>query len=421
MLIYLGFCFFLCFPIMVSEIAIGRKAQKNPVGAFAVLGFPKWKFLGMLGVVCGVLILSFYNVVAGWAFGYFVEMLLGNFAIGEQFGEYVKDVVKVGSYGIIFMLATAFIVSKGISGGIEKASKILMPALLTMVLLLMGYALTLPHAFEGVKFYLVPDFSEINFEVVYSAMGQAFFSLSLGMGAHITYGSYVSRNVNIISSAALITLTDVFVAFFAGMMMFPLVGYMSQGNLEGVTGGPGLIFATLPGVFASFGGVLGTVVGATFFLLLSFAALTSTVSLLEVPVAYAVDELNIQRKKAVWLIALLIFVIGVPSLMANGYSTFFTQFITYLGNDTPTDFMTLVSDIANDSLLPLGGCLIAIFGAYVWKKANLNAEISEGNPGYTGSFVEKFINVMISYFCPLVLGFIFILTVLDRFLGISLF
>ncbi len=419
-LMYLMFCFFLCFPVMVTEIAIGRKAQKNPVGAFAALGFPRWKFLGKLGIFCGVLILSFYNVVAGWAFGYFIEMVLGNFAIGGQFGDYVKDIAKIGGYGAVFMFTTAFIVARGVSAGIEKASKILMPSLLIMILLLVGYAMTLPHAFEGIAFYLVPDFSEITFEVAYSALGQAFFSLSLGMGALITYGSYVSKSDNIITSAALVTLTDISVAFLAGLMMFPFVAYLSAGDIASVSGGPGLIFVTLPGVFESFGPVLGVLVGATFFLLLSFAALTSTVSLLEVPVSYAVDELSIERKKAVWGIALFIFVIGIPSLMANGYSSFFSAFITYLGNDAPTDFMTMVQDIANDSLLPLGGCLIAFFGAYVWKKANLNAEIAEGNPGYRGSFVEKFVNLMVSYFCPAVLGIMFVLTVLDRFFGIEL-
>ncbi len=418
-IMYLAFCFLLCFPVMVTEIAIGRKTQKNPVGAFAALGFPKWKFLGKMGVLAGVLILSFYNVVAGWAFGYFVEILMGNFAIGSQFGEFIKDVVKVGGYGLIFMFSTAFIVSKGISGGIEKASKIMMPALLGIILLLVGYALTLPYAMEGVSFYLIPDFSEINLEVVYSALGQAFFSLSLGMGAHITYGSYVSKNDNIITSASLITLTDITVAFLAGLMMFPFVAYLSNGDMAGVTGGPGLIFMTLPGVFESFGPVLGIVIGASFFLLLCFAALTSTVSLLEVPVAYAVDDFGIPRKKAVWVVAAGIFIIGLPSLVGNGYSAFFSNFITYGGNESATDFMTFIGHVANDSILPLGGCLISIFGAYVWKKANLNEEISQGYPGYKGSFVEKFLNLMISVFCPVILGIIFILTVLDRFFGIT--
>lgn len=435
-LIYLLFCFILCFPVMVTEIAIGRKTQLNPVGAFTALGFKGWRNVGKLGLVSGVLILSFYNVVAGWAFGSFIEILMGNFAIGDQFwmpegynfsGDiyfYTKDIIKVGGYAVIFMLTTAFIISKGISGGIEKASKILMPTLIIIILSLVIYSLTLEHSMEGLKFYLVPDFTKINMTVIYSALGQAFFSLSLGMGALITYGSYVGKNDNIVSSAALITLTDVGIAFIAGLMMFPLVAFMTDGAVaeyvQGGGGGAGLIFATLPGVFADMGTTLGIVVGSLFFLLLSFAALTSTVSLLEVPVAYVVDEHKIKRTRAVWGVAILIFIVGIPSLVGNGYSRFFTEFITYIGADKPTDFMSFVGHIANDTFLPLGGFLISVFAAYIWKKANLSEEISQGYPSYEGSFVEKYINFTISYLCPFILGSLFVLTVLSRFLGITL-
>jgi NSS family neurotransmitter:Na+ symporter len=326
--VYLIFCFILCFPVMITEIAMGRKTSKNPVGAFNSLGYKKWNFIGKIGIISGFLILSFYNVVAGWAFGYFLEMLSGNFDIGNQFGDYIKDVYKVGGYAIVFMLTTAFIVSKGVSGGIEKASKILMPTLLIMIIGLVIYSLTLPHALEGLSFYLVPDFSKLTTKVIGSAMGQAFFSLSLGMGALITYGSYVGKKDNIVSSAAFITLTDVGIAVIAGMMMFPLVAYLTDGTMEGAGQGAGLIFAVLPGAFETLGPVLGVVIGSAFFLLLSFAALTSTVSLLEVPVAYTVDELNMKRGKAVWLVAGVIFLIGLPSLVGNGYSEFFSNFIT---------------------------------------------------------------------------------------------
>ncbi|MEM6299175.1 MAG: sodium-dependent transporter, partial [Bacteroidota bacterium] len=277
-LMYLAFCFLLCFPVLVAEIAIGRKTQRNPVGAFKALGYPAWSIIGMFGVAAGILILSFYNVVAGWAFGYFLEMVSANFEIGKNFGTFITDVFKVGAYGSVFMIATALIVSRGVSGGIEKASKVLMPTLIVIIVGLLLYSLTLDHAFKGLSFYLVPDFSKITFEVVYNALGQAFFSLSLGMGALITYGSYVGKSDNIISSAALITLADVGIAFIAGMMMFPFVAYLSEGTMEGVQGGAGLIFVTLPGVFETLGTTLGSIVGGTFFLLLSFAALTSTVS-----------------------------------------------------------------------------------------------------------------------------------------------
>lgn len=418
-IMYLVFCFLLCFPVMVTEIAIGRKTQKNPVGAYAALGFPKWKFLGKMGILAGVLILSFYNVVAGWAFGYFIQISIGNFDIGLEFSEYIKNIGRVGSYGMVFMAITAYVVSKGISGGIEKASKILMPTLVGMMVLLVIYSLTLPHALQGISFYLVPDFSEITFDVVYNALGQAFFSLSLGMGALITYGSYVSKNDNIVSSAAMITVADAGIAFLAGLMMFPFVAYLTEGRMD-VAGGPGLIFATLPGVFESFGPVLGRVVGAFFFLLLSFAALTSTISLLEVPVTYAVDELKIKRSYAVWFVAIFIFLLGIPSLVSNGDSAFLTSFVTYIGADSPTSFMSFVEHIGSDTLLPLGGLLMSVFAAYVWKKHNLNEEIESGNPGFKGTLVERYIDFAISYLSPVVLGIIFILTVLNRFFGISI-
>jgi len=416
-LIYLAFCFVLCYPVMVAEITIGRATHLNAAGAFSKLGFSRFRFIGILGVIAGIMILSFYNVVAGWALGYFIEMVMGNFAIGSQFGTFITNVFKVGAYGIVFMAATAFIVSRGVSQGIEKASKILMPTLIVIILSLTIYGLTLPNGSDGIAFYLVPDFSKITFEVVYNALGQAFFSLSLGMGALITYGSYLSREENIVTSAALITLADVGIAFLAGLMIFPFVFYQ---GLE-PTGGAGLIFVTLPGVFESLGGAWGTIVGSLFFLLLSFAALTSTVSLLEVPVAYLVDEHKMKRGKAVWGMAGLIFLLGIPSLLANGYSEFFSSFITYFGAESSNSFMDLVEHISSDSFLPLGGFLIAVFVAYVWRKENWMAEIENGAPGFSETFLAKYLDFTLRYICPVILGAIFVLTVLSRFFGVNFF
>ncbi len=411
---YLAFCFILCFPVMVAEIAIGRRTQRNPVGAFIALGHKKWSIIGYLGLTSGVLILSFYNVVAAWAFGYFVEMVMGNFNIGQHFGEFTADYITVGLYSILFMGATAFVVSRGVSGGIERASKILMPTLFVMILGLIVYALTLPNALAGLEFYLVPDFGKITGSVVYSALGQAFFSLSLGMGALITYGSYVGKNDNIVSSAASITLMDVGVAVLAGFMIFPFV--FSQG-IE-TNGGPGLIFVTLPGVFESLGG-LGIVIGAFFFLLLSFAAFTSTISLLEVPTAYMVDEKKVERSKATWIVALIIFIVGIPSLLSNGASEALGKFISLPGPGT-LDFMSFVGLIANDTFLPLGGFLIAVFTAYIWRKENFNEEISHGDEGIKGTWLQSYVDFAISYICPTILGLIFLVTVLDNFLGIKI-
>ena len=419
--VYLIFCFILCFPVMVTEIAIGRKTELNPVGAFNALGHKNWNWVGKLGILAGVLILSFYNVIAGWAFGYIFEMVAGNFGIADHFGEYITDVFKVGAYGLVFMATTAYVVSRGISGGIEKAAKLLMPTLVIMILILVIYSLTLPNAIDGLKFYLIPDFSKLNGAVLYNAMGQAFFSLSLGMGALITYGSYVGKKENLVSSAALITLADVGIALIAGLMIFPLIGFMSGGTMEGAGRGPGLIFVTLPQIFGEIGGGLGIAAGTIFFVLLCFAALTSTVSLLEVPVAYVVDEHGVRRTRAVWLVAALIFVVGIPSLIGNGYSEFFsTAFTTFKEGGTDTDFLSFVAALANDTILPLGGCMIAFFAAHVWKKHNLDDELSNGSPNYKGSFVQKYLNFAIGYFAPIVLATVFILTVLFKFFGIEI-
>lgn len=419
--IYLMFCFILCFPVMATEIAIGRKTEKNPAGAFTALGYKNWSWVGKLGILAGVLILSFYNVIAGWAFGYIFEMAAGHFGGGEQFGAYTVQIFKVGIYGILFMATTAFVVSRGISGGIEKAAKMLMPTLIVMILAMVIYGMTLDNAMDGVRFYLVPDFSKINASVIFNAMGQAFFSLSLGMGALITYGSYVNKKENIVSAAALITLADVGIAFLAGLMIFPLIGFMSGGTMEGAAGGPGLIFVTLPTIFGTLGSI-GPVVGTIFFVLLCFAALTSTVSLLEVPVAYAVDEMKIKRSRAVWIVAAIIFITGIPSLLGFGYSEFFsTAFTTYKDGGTDSDFLSFIASVANDSILPLGGCLISFFAAHVWKKHNLDEELATGAPGYKGSFVQKYMNFAVGYLAPIVLSVLFVLTFLFKFFGISIF
>ena len=313
------------------------------------------------------------------------------------------------------MAGTAYVVSKGVSGGIEKAAKILMPTLFVMIISLIAYAITLPNAMDGIRFYLVPDFSQITGQVVYSALGQAFFSLSLGMGALITYGSYVSKNDNIVSAAASITLMDVGVATLAGFMIFPFV--FSQG-IE-TDGGAGLIFVTLPGVFEALGATFGVLIGALFFLLLSFAAFTSTISLLEVPTAYMVDEKKMGRSKATWVVAIFIFLVGIPSMLSNGAVDFLTSFITLPGPGT-LDFMSFVGLIASDTFLPLGGFMIAVFTAYVWKKENFNLEMANGDAAIQGSLLQKYVDFAIGYICPVLLGAIFLVTVLDNFLGIKI-
>ena len=313
-----------------------------------------------------------------------------------------------------FMVITAFIVLQGVQKGIEGAAKILMPALLVLLISLVVYGLTLPNAMEGVRFYLLPDFGLINGASIYSALGQAFFSLSLGMGALITYGSYIGKDDNILSSAGLVTITDTTVSFLAGMMIFPLVFSQGQSPSEG----PGLVFVALPAVFQTMGPLIGKLIGGGFFLLLCFAALTSTISLLEVPVAYLVDEKKMSRRKAVIIMAAVIFTVGIPSMLGFGAVDMFTNFAQYEGSSKAV--MDVVQDIFYVVGLPLGGFLMSLFIATRWKTRNLSEEISHGNPSYKGSFLEKFLNIMISYICPLVLGVMFVLTMLQKFFGVAI-
>jgi NSS family neurotransmitter:Na+ symporter len=418
LLLYVGWILFIGLPIMIGEIAIGRKTRSNPYGAYKALGGKSWALVGLFGILCGIMILSFYNVVSGWAFGYFINVAFGNLLQESDysgfFGNFVYNFGDNLIFSLGFMLITGFIVHQGVQKGIEGAAKLLMPTLFVLLLSLIIYGLTLPNAMDGVRFYLFPDFSLINGTSIYSALGQAFFSLSLGMGALITYGSYVGKDDNIVSSAGLVSITDTSVSFLAGLMIFPLVFSTGQSPSEG----PGLVFVALPAVFESMGPLLGKIIGGSFFLLLCFAALTSTISLLEVPVSYLVDEKKYSRGKAVTIMGALIFVIGVPSMLGFGAVDMFTSFVDYEGSSKSV--MDVVQDVFYVIGLPLGGLLMSIFIARKWKIENMSDEVSIGNPGYKGSFLEKFITIMISYVCPLVLGIMFILTILQKFFGLSL-
>lgn len=419
LLIYLICTFLIGFPIMVGEIALGRNSQRNAYGAYRFRGGRGWGMAGLFGILCGFMILSFYNVVAGWAFGYFIQTVFGDLLqtdnYGQFFGAYVADISDNLIFSLVFMVATAFIVAQGVQKGIEGASKILMPFLLIILLGLIGYGLTLPNAWAGVRFYLVPDLSEVTLKTIYSAMGQAFFSLSLGLGGLITYGSYFNKNDNIVNSAFLVTVVDTLVAFLAGFMIFPLV--FSQGQEP--SAGPGLVFVALPGIFQAMGPVMGKVIGGSFFLLLCFAALTSTISLLEVPVAFFVDEKKWPRKVAVFLLAALIFLVGLPSMLSVGAVDWLTNLTAYEG--ATKSFLDVVADVFSDTGLLLGGFLLSVFVATRWKSDRLTAEISSGFPSYPGSAIEGYISFMITFFCPVVLGIVFIVTVLQKFFGVAIF
>lgn len=412
--IYLICIFLFCFPVMVGEIAIGRAAGTDAYGAYSKLGGKKWGLLGLFGVISGIFILSYYNVVAGWAFGYFIEISFGSLLSAKDyrnfFGSFTNNIGNNFFYSFGFLVLTAWAVVGGIQRGIERANRILMPALFFILIGLIVYSLTLPNAMQGINFYLVPDLTEITAQTVFDALRLSFFTLSLGIGGLITYGSYVKKSENIVYSASVVTWADTIIAFLAGLMIFPLVFSAGQSPAEG----PALVFMVMPEIFKEMGPSLGKVVGAAFFLLLCFAALPSCISLLELPVAYLVDQKKMPRKKVVWILAAIIFLLGLPSLMSFGA----VSALNKLGFYKDRDFLTFIADIT-DITLTIGGCLMCVFITYRWKIHNMNAELMQGNTGYMESFSRIYVNFTIAYVCPALLGILSVLIIIDKFWGLS--
>ena len=395
-LIYIGAVLALGLPVMLAEFSLGRATSKNPVGAFqAIRPGTQWHYTGFLGVITGVMILSFYSVVAGWTLGYCYKSLSGQFtriSKGQAAAIFQSFIANPGLQILllaVFMLLTIFIVSKGVSAGLEKYSKILMPALFLIMLLLMVRSLTLPGAEKGLLFYLKPDFAKINGRVFLEAMGQAFFSLSLGMGTMLTYGSYLGKKENLVSSAAWVAALDTTVAILAGFIIFPALFSQNMAPDQG----PGLVFTILPVIFAHMPG--GMWFGALFFVLLAVAALTSTISILEVPVAFLIDEKQWSRRKASWLMAALSFLFGVPSALAGGGLKLFTRLpVLHI------DFLSLWDKIWGNVALSVGAFFIAVFVAHVWKTANALNEITAGGARFR---LAKFWVLAIKYVCPLLI------------------
>ncbi len=392
-LLYIAFVIIIGLPYMLGELALGRKYKKNPVGAINEIK-PKsyWKFAGLLGIITGVGILSFYGVIAGWTIGYIYKMAAGN--VGD-FTSYVSDPVLVLLLFGVFMIITTSIVYGGIEGGIEKWSKILMPVLLFLLIALIIYSVSLEGASEGLSFYLMPDFSKISGQTVLAALGQAFFSLSLGMGLMITYGSYLSKKENIISSAGWIVLFDSMIAIMAGLIIFPALFAMG----ESPAAGPSLVFVVFPQLFLEM--PFGLFIGAIFFVLLSIASLTSTISLLEVPVAYLVDEKKVNRKKIVWWVALFIFIIGIPSALSQGSVEYFTNFGLIPDYLTSPDFLSQASFFFGDFLLAFGALILSIFIGFIWGADKAADEISIGVSKFSGIARKAWI-MMMKYFIPVI-------------------
>ncbi len=359
-------------PLLIAELTIGRGTKRNPVGAFKTLspGSP-WIYVGFLGIFTGVFILSYYSVIAGWVIGYIFVTAFGSFKGGEE--EMVSKIFQsVSANPIIPMLLlfaiiaiTVYIISRGVQKGIEGWTKILMPILFLLLICLAIRSLTLPGASKGLQFYLAPDFSKIDSSVILGAIGQALFSLSLGMGTMLTYGSYLSKKEDLFSSSIWVAFADTGVAFTAGLVIFPALF-----TIHGLSPaeGPSLIFKVLPFIFTKIPG--GLLFGTAFFILLSIAAITSTISLLEVPTSYLIDEKKWKRWKASIFIGLLSFIIGVPSALSMGQVKFLSS-IPIFG----TDFLSFMDLIWGNLSLIIGSFLIAIFVGWRWGVKNAVNEI----------------------------------------------
>ncbi|OUR74857.1 sodium-dependent transporter [Colwellia psychrerythraea] len=429
LLMYALFVFLICLPVMIAEMAVGRNTAKEPVGAFKTLskGSQLWGAAGFLGVLTPFMIAVFYMVITVWIFGYIALTVTGHLdylASDVGFGEFINS-----PYLYIALIAVAsivsFILAAGVKDGIEKAAKILMPSLLVMLIIMVLFVLSLDNAMAGVTFFLVPDINKISPSVVNGALSQAFFSLSLGMGILLTYGSYINKQTNIPNSAKLVAITDTSVAFIAGLMILPAVfSFNPEVNPSELSDSSvSLIFTFLPKIFlalqTSLGYVGASAVAAFFFLLVFFAAITSLVSIIEVPVSYLVTEKKHSRKKALGYLTVTAGVLTLFATASFGMVPFFTEFTWYAGGTK--SLFDVIYDVFYDTILPLNGFLLCIFVSYRWKKKQLSEELSIGNENYKGSWVEKYINFSLGTFIPVIVLLIFVNTVATKFFAVNLF
>ena len=402
-LVYLACVFVLGLPIMIAEFTVGRHSKASTGKAFAVLApGTQWKWIGYLGVLAGLLILGYYSVVAGWTLEYVVTSLGNGFAgKGPEdfvaiFQDFSQDPVRPIFWLLIFLLLTHFIVVKGVKDGIEKSSKVMMPMLFILIVVLAGCSLSLPDAGKGLEFLLKPDFSKVDADVFLGAMGQAFFSLSLGMGCLSTYASYFGPDTKMGKTALSVGLIDTFVAILAGLIIFPAA--FSVGIQPDA--GPSLIFITLPNVFQqAFGGVpfLAMIFSLMFYVLLALAALTSTISLHEVVTAFLHEKFELTRSRAALLVTGFCVVTGVLSSLSLGIwdAKFFS-----LG------FFDLLDFVTAKLMLPLSGFLVCLFvGWYLKRSVSYNELTNYGLQKASYLPVYMFI---IKYLAPVAIALIFV-------------
>ena len=373
-LIYLVCIFIIGFPIMVSEIMLGRRGRRNPITSMKILGHEEqgneaWKYVGLIGLMAGFIILSYYSVIAGWTLHYFKLSIFGelsnldNETAQSVFGQLTASASTQLIYHTGFMIITIAIIAKGIKNGLERAVKLMMPGLLLILIILLLYSIFQGDFMAGVNFLLVPDFSKVTSQSILAAMGQAFFTLSLGMGCIVMYGAYLPKNESIVGTTTTIIFCDTMIALLAGMVIFPIV---FQFGLE-PTDGPGLIFLTLPLAFNEITG--GYLFSGLFFILLGFAAITSALSLLEPSVAWMIENKNYSRNKSAFIIGILIWLLGFLSI----FSFNVLSELTFWKGTLFDNFDYIASNI----MLPLSGLLFTIFASWVMKRKNSMDELSD--------------------------------------------
>jgi NSS family neurotransmitter:Na+ symporter len=411
LIIYLVFVAAIGIPVMMSEFVIGRSAQLNPVGAFKKIApGKKWHLIGLLGVVSAFIILAFYTVVAGWTLEYLVQSVkwmilsdkigfstMDNEAVRSFFSHhyesFISGIWRPILWFVVMMFFTGYIVISGVKNGIEKYAKILMPVLFLLLIILVVRSVSLEGSREGLVFLFKPDFSTIReapLKIIVEALGQAFFSLSIGMGTLITYGSYIQKKENLASTAVNVALADTFVAVIAGLAIFPAVFAFGIDPGEG----PELVYITLPVIFQSMAG--GLIWAFLFFLLLCFAAITSTISVLEVIVAYFSEQLSMTRKKAAILAMVSVGFLGILCTASNDVFGLF--------NASP------------DLMLPLGGFFIVIFIGWFLAKDTTKNELSSEGRLKIGYF--KLFNFLVKFVAPLAIALLFALGVYSRVISL---
>ncbi|MBP5647396.1 MAG: sodium-dependent transporter [Bacteroidaceae bacterium] len=408
--VYLVLLLTICIPVLMTEITLGRKCRTNVTRVYDNLGAPRWRWAGFLTLLTPIVIMAFYTVVGGWSVRYLVQACAFRFTAPDAdyagaFGGFISSTYEPLFYTVIFLTVTAIANFGGVRDGIERFSKPMMTVLSVTIILVAIRSLTLPGAAEGTKYLLIPDFSKIDGKVLITALGQAFMSLSIGIGILLTYGSYVKTREDIAMTAITTGLIDTLFAIIAGLAIIPAVYAIAfmNGTAPAVNAGPGLVFITLPGVFASMPG--GGIIAILFFLSLLLAAVTSAISMLEVIVRYFIEEWKLSRNGAVTVSMLLIIVLGCVCSLSQGM----LSGINILGNSI-FDFFDVIS---SDVLITVGSLIMVLFAGWRLKKADFLDELTGHDTSTTPTWIFRFVYFMVRWVAPLVI----IVIMLSNFLS----